>query len=173
MSLTQKDRVKVMAGLLEIRGRGHDADAVQREAAARMRNGTPPKIAYARAFDNFAARTPSMAAPINQIGKLIEASSVSTVANYSLALRDYLETGDTAAIAALIPTVAKDMTDLAILNGETPPEFGPEVDAAVAQAAAQPAPADPTATYVNPSQALPASFQFAASVAAPINEGKE
>ncbi|AJA08482.1 hypothetical protein SKP52_07815 [Sphingopyxis fribergensis] len=169
MSLTRKDGAKVAAGLLEIRGRGHDASAVQREAAMRMRNGTPAKIAFAAAFDNFVATTPSMGASIRQVGRLIEASSLGTVARYNVALRQYLETGDDSALAAMVPTMVKDATDLARRTGEAVPEFGPEVDEIVAANA--PAPPPPTDVYVNSSQARPASFQFAAPETAPAPQG--
>lgn len=160
MNLTRKDAAKVAAGLLEIRGRGHDAAAVQREATMRMQNGTPAKVAYTAAFNNFVARTPSMAAPIRQVGKLIEAGSVSTVAKYNVALRQYIETGDDSAIASLVPDIVKEATALARRNGDTPPDFGPEADALVAASNA-PATPPPTEVYVNSSQARPASFAFA------------
>ena len=160
MNLTRKQTATYNAALCMILDHGHDLGAVTREVDARVRNGTPPRQAYERALNNFVDRTPSMLAPLQQVTKLIEASSIGTVAQYNVALSRYIETGDDSSLRALAPMIAQDMTDLAARNGEAAPEFSEEMDGLIANAPQPSAPASAhpaTFRFVSPGQPAPAT----------------
>lgn len=155
MSLSRKQTAKVAAALCLIKDMGHDLAAVSREVGARLRNGTPAQRAYQDSLNSFAGRHPSMLRPLQQATKLIEASSIATVARYNVALRQYIETGDDSALNGLVPLIAQDMVDLADHTGETAPEFSAELDSAIS-GEAPPQDAAPAGTAP-----IPATFAFA------------
>lgn len=160
MSLTQRQRVTFNAAMCLIHDRGHDVAAVELDIQARLGNGTPPRKAYEGALNSFAARTPSMLAPLQRTAKLIEVSDDRTVAQYSVALSRYIETGDQSGMDALAPMIAQDMATLAARNGEIMPDIPTELDTMIAANAA-PASPPPTETFGNPVIAPPATFAFA------------
>lgn len=167
MSLTSRQRATFNAAMCLIHDSGHDVAAVERDIQARLGNGTRPRKAYEGALNNFVARTPSMLATLQRTMKLIEASDDRTVARYNVALSRYIETGDESSMNEIAPMIAEDMTALAARNGETVPDFPPELDAMIAAGTAAATP-PLTEMFGNPANAAPATFQFAASGAAKV-----
>lgn len=159
MSLTQRQRTMFNAAMCIIHDSGHDVAAVERDIQSRLGNGTPPRKAYEGALNSFAARTPSMLAPLQRTTKLVEASDDRTVAQYSVALSRYIETGDQSGMDALAPMIAQDMATLAACNGDTVPDMPEELDAMIAERDATVSP-PLTETFGNPVNAPPATFAF-------------
>lgn len=118
MSFSRADKLKVKAGLAELHGAGHDTGEVTRLAEAHMRNGTPERMAYERAFNGFVARVPAMQAPLQRIGQLIDSYGPRSLARYDVALTNYIATGDRAHIEAIAPAVAHDMANMARTTGD-------------------------------------------------------
>lgn len=119
MKLTYRDQAKVNAALVLLHDRGHDTGEVTRLAQTGINSGTPIKLAYERAFNAFAARNPSMQAPLQRLGQLVDASNDQTVARYNVSLRDYIATGDRARFEAdVAPVAQQDMATMARLTGD-------------------------------------------------------
>lgn len=120
MALTTKQRVKVNAALSMIHTQGYDAQTVVRWAKEYERTGYDTRRAYEQALNEFAAGQPDIGNSIGKIARLVEASSVRTVAQYDEALSAFIATGDSTAIDALAPMIAADSVALAVQNGELP-----------------------------------------------------
>ena len=118
MNLASRDRAKVNAGLLLLHDEGHNPDEVTRVAQASMNIGTPPLKAYERAFEVFMQSRPEFRAPLMRIGQLMDASDDRTIAGYNVALVQYVETGDNAALEPIIPTLRQDLAELATRTGD-------------------------------------------------------
>ncbi len=118
MSLSSRDRAKVNAALLEMHHAGYDTGQVTNLAATIMDMGTPPRLAYERAFNKFVERVPAFQAPLQRIGQFVEAADRPTLARYDLAMSNYISTGDRAHIEAIAPAVAHDMAALAQTTGD-------------------------------------------------------
>jgi hypothetical protein len=97
---------------------GHDPAEVTGLAQKIINMGTPPRLAYERAFDAFVERVPSFHAPLQRLGQVIEASDNRTVSGYNVALERYMATGDPASVQAVLPTLQKDMATMATLTGD-------------------------------------------------------
>ena len=136
MSVTRRQQAKFSAALCLIHDSGHDAAAVQREAKAIIAIGTPANQALDRALAKFVARVPSAAAPLQRIGRLIDAADERAVASYNVALASYLDTGDDSDLRSIAPVIARDMIAQAARDGDTPPEFSEEMDSMIAGTAA-------------------------------------
>lgn len=159
MGLSIKQRVKVNAALAMIHANGYDAQAVVNWAREYERSGHDARRAFETALNEFAAGQPAMGNQLGKITRLVEASSVATVAAYDQALSAYIATGDSSGIDALAPMIAADSVALAVRNGELADGGITEatLEAAlgfpmeVPQAApAVPAAADQTASQVSP-----------------------
>lgn len=150
MSLTVKQRAKINAALCLIHDRGGSADAVTAMANNIMATGHSPASAYDRAIGQFAASNPHLTQGIAKLSRLIEASDYRTVAQYDVALSNYIATGDDSGLRALAPTIAQDSLKLAVQHGE--------VNAADASAAALGTALgfDPGADFVEAATAPPA-----------------
>jgi len=118
MQLSSRDRAKVQAALVAIHSANRDTGAVTRMAEAIIKTGSPAKIAYARAFDDFAQRNPDLAAGLHRIGQLIDATDDRTVANYNVHFSRYIETGDGTALSAVLPTIQQDLIEMAARTGD-------------------------------------------------------
>jgi len=117
-NLTAKQRAKINAALCIIHDNDGDAQAVTALAHTIMATGHDARSSYEKALTSFAAENPELGAAIGKMTRLVEASSVSTVAAYDSALSDYIATGNNAGMLALAPMIAKDSIALAIVNGE-------------------------------------------------------
>lgn len=133
MSLTRRQKATYNAALCIIHDSGYDANSVTSQAQAIMATGIPASRAYERALNSFVDRTPGMLSPLQTVTRLIEATDDRTVAQYNVALSQYIETGDASAVEALAGVIAQDVTSLAASNGEAAPEFAPELQALLVQ----------------------------------------
>jgi hypothetical protein len=148
MKLNSRDRAKVNAALVALHDAGHDTGEVTRVAEAIINTGVPSRQAYERAFNKFVERVPSFRAPLQRLGQLIDASDHATVARYNVALSRYIETGDPAAVQAVLPTLQQDMATMAVQTG----------DAGFAEGLGElpaPAPAPAGDSEASPNQARP------------------
>ena len=117
--LSVRDRIKVNAAFLILREAGADTSAITRMATAGANIGTPAKAAYAQAFDMFAASNPAFHAPLMRLGQLVDAADDRTVAGYGHALDRHGQSGDRAALEAIMPTLQADMAAMAARTGDT------------------------------------------------------
>lgn len=120
MGLSIKQRVKVNAALSMIYAQGYDAQTVVTWAADYMGMGHGPARAYQMALNEFAAGQPDLGDSLGKITRLVEASDVATVAQYDVALTEFINTGDDSALVALGPMIARDSVALAVKNGGLP-----------------------------------------------------
>lgn len=118
MSLSTRDRVKVMAGLTLMHDAGMDTGEVTRVAETLINSGTPASKAYSTAFGKLFAAAPQMAAPILRLEQLVDATDNRTIASYSLGLSRYIETGERGHLDAILPTIQQDMADMAVRTGD-------------------------------------------------------
>lgn len=118
MTLSRIEKAKVNAALLELRAGGHDISEVTELARTLIGMGTPEKKAYGRAFDGLVAKNPSLHAPLQRIGQLIDASDNQTVARYNVAMEAYIRTGDAAHIDAITPLVQHQLREMATKTGD-------------------------------------------------------
>jgi hypothetical protein len=118
MNMTSRDRAKTNAALVMLKDAGHDPAEVTGLAQKIINMGTPPRLAYERAFNAFVERVPSFRAPLQRLGQVIEASDNRTVSGYNVALERYIATGDPASVQAVLPTLQQDMATMATLTGD-------------------------------------------------------
>lgn len=116
--LTHRQRVKINAALAIIHGNGHDASAITQEAKASAVNGVSLQQGYEAALTRFIQSNLDMANEITRTIAVIGASDDATVNSYHHALSEYIATGSIVAMAAMLPTMARDSVALAIRNGE-------------------------------------------------------
>lgn len=133
MSLTRRQTATYNAALCIIHDSGYDANGVTQQAQAIMATGVPASRAYERALNSFVDRTPDMLSPLQRVTRLIEATDDRTVAQYNVALSQYIETGDASAVEAIAGVIAQDMATLAASSGEEAPEFPPEIQSLLVQ----------------------------------------
>ncbi len=161
MTLNNRQRVTVNAGLAYIHAAGYDANAISRAARAHIAQGLPAAAAYGRSIDRFKASLPTETrVAMDKVMRLVHSSDAQTIAQYDHAINSYNATGDEAAIEALYPMMARDGVTLALRDGEiTQAEIDdgtgiaaalgyepmPEQVAAVQSAAPQAAPLAPPA----------------------------
>jgi hypothetical protein len=75
-------------------------------------------MAYDRAFNKFVERVPSFRAPLQRIGQLIENTDHQTLARYNVEMAQFIETGDRAHLDAIMPTVERDLAQMAEITGD-------------------------------------------------------
>ncbi|MGC6401174.1 hypothetical protein ACNI3Q_11420 [Sphingomonas sp. FW199] len=117
-TLNQKQRAQINATLCIAHAAGKDVAAIQQRARTIMATGRTPWHAHKAALIEFAKANPALVPTMKRVDALIEASDSASVARYDTALREYIRTGDEAAVAGLEPMMRADMAALAVRNGE-------------------------------------------------------
>ena len=74
MTLTKRDQAKVRAALVMVQDAEQDVGEVTRVAQAIINTGTPARQAYEGLFNKFGERVPSLRAPLQRLGQLVEAT---------------------------------------------------------------------------------------------------
>jgi hypothetical protein len=143
VKLSARDRAKTNAALAMVHDAGHNPDAITSVARDSMNIGTPIKLAYERAFNGFVKQVPAFHGKLQRLGQLIDAADDQTLAAYNIALRHYIETGDSAALDPVQATFAKGMADMAAQTG----------DAGFADLVAMPPPAPTAPAASTPTEA--------------------
>jgi hypothetical protein len=118
MSLSRRDRAKINAALVAINGEGYNPREVIGMAQAIMDTGSPPRVAYERAFNKFTQRNPGLASGLQRIGQFIDATDDRTLAGYNVALSRYIEHDVAAPMMAMLPAMQRDLMEMAARTGD-------------------------------------------------------
>ena len=113
MRASGRDRAVINGFLAMAQDAGHDVNAIISRAKVGLGIGTPPIKAYTRAFNEFTDAVPSFRGKLQRLTQMVDAADAGKLAAYNVALANYVESGDTSALAPIQATLKRDMDAMA------------------------------------------------------------